>query len=213
MELKAFEVAKLIDGVVDGDNNSTINRLSKIESGDKNSLSFLGNSKYNDFIAKADAARDAKDWMNAKKFYRDANIVDGSATYPQEQIDWINEQMKKETEDEFKQQYDKLIAAADEQFNAKSYEKSKELFIRAKNMNPDDGYPDQKIAEISAASIIAKVSRDKVIKNLSKKFSGYFWDKNYGYGTKKHILAIKKLGVTEYHRKKFKPIHNILIKK
>ena len=72
---------------------------------------------------------------------------------------------------------------------------------------------DQKIAEISAASIIAKVSRDKVIKNLSKKFSGYFWDKNYGYGTKKHILAIKKLGVTEYHRKKFKPIHNILIKK
>ena len=72
---------------------------------------------------------------------------------------------------------------------------------------------DQKIAEISAASIIAKVSRDKVIKNLSKKFSGYFWDKNYGYGTKKHILAIKKLGVTKYHRKKFKPIHNILIKK
>ena len=72
---------------------------------------------------------------------------------------------------------------------------------------------DQKIAEISAASIIAKVSRDKVIKNLSKKFSGYFWDKNYGYGTKKHMLAIKKLGVTEYHRKKFKPIHNILIKK
>ncbi len=50
MELKAFEVAKLIDGVVDGDNNSTINRLSKIESGDKNSLSFLGNSKYNDYI-------------------------------------------------------------------------------------------------------------------------------------------------------------------
>ena len=72
---------------------------------------------------------------------------------------------------------------------------------------------DQKIAEISAASIIAKVSRDKVIKNLSKKFSGYFWDKNYGYGTKKHMLAIKKLGVTKYHRKKFKPIHNILIKK
>ena len=42
MELKAFEVAKLIDGVVDGDYNSTINKLSKIESGDKNSLSFLG---------------------------------------------------------------------------------------------------------------------------------------------------------------------------
>ena len=56
MELKAFEVAKLIDGVVDGDNNSTINRLSKIESGDKNSLSFLGNSKYNDFLYKSSAS-------------------------------------------------------------------------------------------------------------------------------------------------------------
>ena len=56
MELKAFEVAKLIDGVVDGDNNSTINKLSKIESGDKNSLSFLGNSKYNDFLYKSSAS-------------------------------------------------------------------------------------------------------------------------------------------------------------
>ena len=52
MELKAFEVAKLIDGVVDGDDNSSINKLSKIESGGKNSLSFLGNSKYNDFLYK-----------------------------------------------------------------------------------------------------------------------------------------------------------------
>ena len=106
------------------------------------------NSKYNDFIVKADAARDAKEWMKAKQFYRDANMVDGSASYPQEQLDWINDQMKKETEDEFKQQYDKLIAAADDQFNTKNYEKSKELFLRAKNMNPEDGYPDQKIAEI-----------------------------------------------------------------
>ena len=106
------------------------------------------NSKYNDFISKADAARDVKDWMKAKQFYRDANMVDGSATYPQEQIDWINDQMKQETENEFKQQYDKLISAADDQFNNKNYDKSKELFLRAKNMNPDDGYPDQKIAEI-----------------------------------------------------------------
>ena len=56
MELKAFEVAKLIDGVVDGDNNSTINKLSKIENGDKNSVSLLGNSKYNDFLYKSSAS-------------------------------------------------------------------------------------------------------------------------------------------------------------
>ena len=50
------KIAKLIDGVVDGDNNSTINKRSKIESGDKNSLSFLGNSKYNDFLYKSSAS-------------------------------------------------------------------------------------------------------------------------------------------------------------
>ena len=56
MELKAFEVAKLIDGVVEGDKNSSINKLSKIENGDNNSLSFLGNSKYNDFLYKSNAS-------------------------------------------------------------------------------------------------------------------------------------------------------------
>ena len=69
---------------------------------------------------------------------------------------------------------------------------------------------DQKIPEISAASIIAKVYRDRLITKLSKKFSRYFWDKNAGYGTKNHLSAIKKFGVTKHHRKTFQPMHNIL---
>ena len=69
---------------------------------------------------------------------------------------------------------------------------------------------DQKISEISAASIIAKVSRDNLITNLSKKFKKYGWSRNAGYGTKDHLNAIKKYGVTKLHRKTFKPIHNIL---
>jgi len=69
---------------------------------------------------------------------------------------------------------------------------------------------DQKISEISAASIIAKVSRDRLVTNLSKKFTKYSWSKNAGYGTRDHIIAIKKYGVTKFHRKTFKPIHNIL---
>ena len=69
---------------------------------------------------------------------------------------------------------------------------------------------DQKISEISAASIIAKVSRDRLITNLSKKFKKYNWSKNAGYGTKDHLIAIKKYGITRFHRKNFKPIHNIL---
>ena len=68
---------------------------------------------------------------------------------------------------------------------------------------------DQKIPSISAASIIAKVTRDKMITNLGKKFKGYNWDKNYGYGTKQHLKAIKNLGITLHHRKTFSPVNKI----
>ena len=69
---------------------------------------------------------------------------------------------------------------------------------------------DQKISSISAASIIAKVSRDKFITKLSKEFNGYGWDTNSGYGTKEHLKAIKKFGITKYHRKTFSPICDLL---
>ena len=68
---------------------------------------------------------------------------------------------------------------------------------------------DKKIPSISAASIIAKVTRDKMITNLGKKFKGYYWDQNYGYGTKQHLKAIKNLGITSQHRKNFSPINKI----
>ena len=69
---------------------------------------------------------------------------------------------------------------------------------------------DQKIPSISAASIIAKVSRDKFITTLTKKFNNYGWDTNSGYGTKEHLRAIKKFVITEYHRKTFSPICDFL---
>ena len=69
---------------------------------------------------------------------------------------------------------------------------------------------DQKIPSISAASIIAKVSRDKFIKKLSKQFNKYGWDTNSGYGTKEHLKAIKKFGITKYHRKTFSPINDFI---
>ena len=72
---------------------------------------------------------------------------------------------------------------------------------------------DEKIPEISAASIIAKVARDVYIQKLSKNYSYYGWDTNFGYGTKKHLSAIKKFGVTIHHRRSIKPIHNILLHK
>jgi len=72
---------------------------------------------------------------------------------------------------------------------------------------------DEKITCIAAASIIAKTSRDLFMIKLAKKYPKYNWHKNFGYGTNDHLHRLGKYGVTKHHRKKFKPIHNILIRK
>ncbi len=69
---------------------------------------------------------------------------------------------------------------------------------------------DEKVKVISAASIIAKVYRDRLMIKLSEKFSNYAWEKNFGYGTKAHLKGLKKFGVSTHHRKGFKPVHKIL---
>ena len=70
---------------------------------------------------------------------------------------------------------------------------------------------DEKIICIAAASIVAKVTRDLFMIKLAKKYPKYSWNKNFGYGTADHLLGLKKYGITEHHRKKFGPVHNILI--
>lgn len=64
---------------------------------------------------------------------------------------------------------------------------------------------DQRSISIAAASILAKVHRDNIMKSLSEKprYKRYRWDKNKGYGTKEHGRAIRKFGISKYHRKKF----------
>ena len=69
---------------------------------------------------------------------------------------------------------------------------------------------DEKNKSIGAASIIAKTYRDLLMIKLSKKFKGYSWEKNFGYGTKEHVKLIKKLGVSRMHRKTFHPIYKML---
>ena len=70
---------------------------------------------------------------------------------------------------------------------------------------------DEKIKCIAAASILAKVSRDLFMIKIGKKYPKYNWNRNFGYGTAYHLNGIKKYGVTKYHRRKFKPVHNILM--
>ena len=63
---------------------------------------------------------------------------------------------------------------------------------------------DGKFLNIAAASIIAKTTRDDIMIELSKKYPNYLWNKNKGYPTKKHKLAISRYGITGNHRKSFK---------
>ena len=69
---------------------------------------------------------------------------------------------------------------------------------------------DSKVLSIAAASIIAKVTRDKLMRDLDSEFPVYGWAKNAGYPTQCHMNAIVKYGVTPHHRRSFKPVHNIL---
>tara|TARA_Y100000589_G_C27195183_1_gene646520 strand:+ start:897 stop:5894 length:4998 start_codon:yes stop_codon:yes gene_type:complete len=122
-----------------------------------NNLSSELNDKYNKLISDADALRDQKQWDEAKKLYLEANSINSIPNYPKEQIDFINGKMKEETEKEFKLQYDKLITAADNQFNQKNYDKAIELYKRAKAMNPKDLYPNSKLNQI-----------DRILKDIEK---------------------------------------------
>ena len=77
--------------------------------------------------------------------------------------------------------------------------KVKDLKIPQKNVIKGDS----KSASIAAASILAKVERDNFMKKISLEYPQYNWAKNKGYLTKEHIEAIKKFGITKYHRKSF----------
>lgn len=96
---------------------------------------------------------------------------------------------------------------------------NKEIFRRLRKKIPADKYiadgnlkiagitsivkADTKIPEVMAASIMAKVFRDRIMDHLHHHFDRYGWQSNKGYGTKYHISAIREHGVTKYHRSKF----------
>ena len=69
---------------------------------------------------------------------------------------------------------------------------------------------DAKSLSIAAASIIAKVTRDALMVDLAQQFPQYGWDQNAGYPTPAHLAALQIHGVTAWHRRSFKPVHNIL---
>lgn len=70
---------------------------------------------------------------------------------------------------------------------------------------------DATVAEISAASIIAKVARDNEMKQLDKDYPGYGLAKHKGYPTKQHIAALGELGISPIHRRSFGPVKRLLV--
>ncbi|MFZ3576588.1 ribonuclease HII [Virgibacillus sp. DJP39] len=71
---------------------------------------------------------------------------------------------------------------------------------------------DQKSITIAAASILAKVTRDTIMKKIHKDFPYYDFNSNMGYGTRNHIEALHKYGITPFHRKSFAPIRSEIIR-
>ena len=69
---------------------------------------------------------------------------------------------------------------------------------------------DARSVSIAAASIVAKLCRDRIMWDLAQHYPGYGWETNMGYPSKSHRLALENLGVTPHHRRSFKPVHNIL---
>ncbi len=69
---------------------------------------------------------------------------------------------------------------------------------------------DGRVLSIAAASIVAKVTRDRIMVALAQQFPGYGWHRNMGYGTLTHAEGLKTWGVTQHHRRSFRPVHKML---
>ena len=69
---------------------------------------------------------------------------------------------------------------------------------------------DGRSLSIAAASIVAKVIRDRLMAELARTHPGYGWDRNQGYGTAEHRAALAKLGVSPAHRRSFRPVREAL---
>jgi len=82
----------------------------------------------------------------------------------------------------------------------------RDLLLPAETVIKGDG----RSKSIAAASIMAKVCRDRLMMALAQQHPGYGWETNMGYGSKSHMSALQELGITPHHRRSFKPIHNML---
>ena len=163
-------------------------------------------NEFKDFIGDSKKLSEKKRELSFKflQNLKKENIIDfhlGIANV--EEIDNLNilEATKlsmKRVIDKFNLKNAKLIIDGNFSLNYKSYKE--QSIIKG----------DNKSLSIAAASIIAKVHRDRLMKKLSIKFQNFGWEKNAGYGTKMHIENIHRFGPTIHHRKTFEPIKSLI---
>lgn len=91
------------------------------------------------------------------------------------------------------------------------------IIADGKNVSIIEGYKMERITKgdlfhysISAGSVLAKVTRDRIMREYAAQFPNYNFEKHVGYGTKKHMEALKKFGICKIHRKTFEPIKSML---
>ena len=163
-------------------------------------------NEFKDFIGDSKKLTEKKRGLSFKflQNLKKENIIDfhlGIANV--EEIDHLNilEATKlsmKRVVDKFNLKNAQLIIDGNFSLNYKSYKE--QAIIKG----------DNKSLSIAAASIIAKVHRDRLMKKLSIKFQNFGWEKNAGYGTKMHIENIHRFGPTIHHRKTFEPIKSLI---
>lgn len=117
------------------------------------------NKKMTDALAEADKLFGEKQWLNAKKAYDNALSIDGSNAYAKNQIKECEKQLDAERTEEEKKAYDKIIQAADNNFNNTDYKKARGYYERALTFRPNDPYPKKKLAEIEALLNPKKVEK------------------------------------------------------
>lgn len=111
----------------------------------------------------------------------------------------------------------KAIASLSRNMEHKTWNKSV-ILVDGNKIIPNCSYEqkaivggDKLIKSISAASIVAKVTRDRLMRGMHEKYPQYCFDKHKGYGTKAHVAALKKYGACEIHRKTFEPIKSLIL--
>ena len=104
---------------------------------------------YQNIISRADALRDENKYLEAKLAYQKANLILPQNTYPGEQIEIIEKALIKQREDQTKMEYDNVIKIADENFNNKKYVEARDLYKKARGIDFNSDYPNQKIVEIN----------------------------------------------------------------